>query len=205
MIISPNNTFAIIEYIRLAFGAGIFAWLYVKFWKGTFGAPGLKKAVWAAAIFYAFALCVQIVARYYFFAAAFGQKLLLPHQMWAYFWFLELRADFAPYLTALVVGFFMFWAATLTNRRFQGFLFVEPDRYLLFIAALVCGWPNFVLYFFLVAILSVPYSLFISVRQKSISVRIILTHVLIISIPLILIFGNYVASRLNFWMLGWYG
>lgn len=197
---------AAIRYGQFAFGAGVFAWLYLKYWKDTLRAPWLKKTAWVTAIFYALVLFAKIGSRYYFLKTNdFGKLELPPYQSWGWFVRLELLADIAPYLIALAVAVFMYAAATLTNRRFKRELFLEPDRYILFIAALVCGWPNFVLYFFTVVLLSVPYSVFSSWRQKSASVRIILTHVLIIAMPLVLISGDYIAGRLNFWMLGLYG
>ncbi len=193
----------IIQYGEIAAGLGTLGLLYFKYRANTLEERRLKKALWFVALFFAAMTAVKIAGKYYFLATdlSFGKLMLPPHQSWAWFAQTALQKHLAPYVVALAFGAFMYQAARRTNAYFDGDLFLAHDKYILFMAALITGWPGFMLYLATVVALALTQSLFSSLRHKTTAVRVILTHALIIAVPLVLFLSGFVAPYIYLWKL----
>lgn len=162
----------------------------------------LKKLLWFCVLFFGAYALVLIAVRYYVLSIdSLGQMLLPPHQSWAWFAQTALQKYLAPFLFALVSGALLYKATHPVNRYFGGELFVKADAYILFIAAMLTGWPGFVLYLFLTVALTALYSLVSSILEKSLAVRILLTFPLIIAIPLVLLLQDSISPYIYLWKL----
>lgn len=186
---------AIIQYGEIAVSLGMLGFLYFKYHKNTLEEQWLKKSLRFIILFFAAMTAAKICGKYYFLATnPLGKLFLPPTQSWAWFAQTALQKYLAPYLIALAFGAFMYKAAQRTNAYFDGELFLAHDKYILFMAALMTGWPNFMLYLLAVVALALAQSVYSSLRHKTAAVRIILTHALIIAVPLV-IFGSVFAAR----------
>ena len=111
------------------------------------------------------------------------------------------RVNAAPLLFSLLAGAFMYVAAIFTDARFKRELFVEQDPYIFVLVALAAGWPNFVLFLALAAILTVAQSAVVSAVKKDFTHRVVITNVLLASAVLVLLFGNIAGQYLKIWLL----
>ncbi|MBI3684985.1 hypothetical protein HY250_01105 [Candidatus Azambacteria bacterium] len=193
----------IIQYSQIAVSVVVLGLIFFKHRANALDARWLKKTAWFIALFSLAVVGIKIGGHYYFLAQdnAFGKFFLPPYQSWQWFAQDSLQKNLAPYAVALALGGFMYWAATLTNKYFAGDLFLKHDTYILFIAAVLVGWPGFMLYLSLVVILAVLYSVMTSMKHKTTAARVTLTNALIVSIPLVLIFGGAIAPYINLWKL----
>ncbi len=193
---------AIIQYGETGVSIAVLALVYGKYRKNTLTTQWLKKAAWFVALFFAAITLVKIGGRYYFLITEpFGKLMLPPYQSWAWFAQTALQKYLAPYAFALLGGALLYFAAVRTNRYFGGELFLPHDKYILFMAAFMTGWPGFILYLACVVILAVLSSVFFSLKQKSLAMRVVLTVPLFLSVPIVLLFGAAVAPYVNLWKL----
>ena len=93
----------------------------------------------------------------------------------------------------MLAGAFMYAAAIFTDARFKRELFVEQDPYIFILAALTVGWPNFVMFLALSAILTVAQSAVVSSVKKDFTHRVVITNILLASAVLVLLFGDIVG------------
>ena len=193
----------IILYIPTAAGLLVFAWVFVKSLRGRLTMSALKKLVLFFAIFMGAIIITKIFLQYEIYKNdPFGKLFIPPYNTINWFVFSMWKKFVAQYLFALVAGVLMYIAALFTDTRFKRELFVEQDPYILILAAIAIGWPNFVLFLVLAAILTVAQSAIASAMKKNFTGhRVIITNALLISALLILIFGNAAGQYVKIWML----
>lgn len=191
-----------LSWADIIVGAGVFAFMFLAHRKGTLSEARLKKTALVLTLFLAVVTGVKIATHYFILKAdaSFGAFLLPPHQPLDWFAIMALKRYAFPFAAALVAGIAMYFAAIRVNKTFRGDLFVEQDRYIFLLAALIVGWPNFVLYLATAIILTVFLSGAATLRHGA-DTRIVLTDALLYAIPVVLLFGNTVAPYIELWRL----
>lgn len=192
----------VLTYAPVIGGATLLAFAYIQHLRDKLTPAILKKCVWIAAIFFGLMVAAEVVAQYYTYKATpFGKLFLPPHQKITWFAYSVWTKFIAPYALSFVAGLFMYFVALSTNKSFKRDLFVENDKYVFLLAALILSWPNYVLYLLLAAILVAVQTIAVSALKKDFSQRVILTHALLLSIAGVLIFGASAAKYLLLWKL----
>lgn len=191
-----------LTYAPVVGGIVFLAFAYTQHLKNKLTAEMLKKCVWFAAIFFGLLAVAGIVAQYYTYKNdPFGKLFLPPHQKIDWFLLYSWTHFLAPYVLSFAAGLFMYFVARSTNASFKRELFVENDKYVFLLAALILSWPNYVLYLLLSAILVAVQTVAVSAIKKDFGERVILTNALLLSIGGILIFSNAIAKYVELWKL----
>lgn len=192
-----------LNWAPLAAGVAAIIFVYLRHRKGTCEIRTMRKLVLSLAGFLALIVVAKIAVHYFILAGdpLFGALLLPPHQTLSD-WFAPMAASryLFPYVVSLVAAALAYFIAPLVNKLFKGQLFAEEDKYIIAVAALIVGWPNFVMYLGAAVILTVLLSIRETLRY-GIEARIVLTDALIFSVPLVLLFGNVIAPYLYLYKL----
>lgn len=192
-----------LTYAPLAAGIVAIVFVYLKHRKGACEVRIMRKLVLSLAGFLGCVVVLRIATHYFILAndPSFGALLLPPHQTLSD-WFAPMAASryLFPYVVSLVAAALAYFIAPLVNKLFKGQLFAEEDKYIIALAALIVGWPNFVMYLGTAIILTVLLSIRETLRY-GIEARIVLTDALIFSVPLVLLFGDIVAPYLYLYKL----
>ena len=192
----------IVLYIPLVVGLLMFAYVFARNWRGELTVGSLKKLILFFALFLVALAGVKIFLQYEIYKNdPFSQLMIPPYQSWDWFAYSMWRVNVAPLLFSMLAGAFMYAAAIFTDARFKRELFVEQDPYIFVLAALAIGWPNFVMFLALAAILTVAQSAVISLVKKDFAHRVVITNVLLASAVLVLLFGNIAGQYLKIWLL----
>lgn len=193
---------SVLAYAPLVAGVAAIVFVYLRHRKGTCEIRIMKKLVFALAGFLGGIVVLKIAVHYFILAGdpSFGAKLLPPYQPWDWFGIMAIKRYLFPYVVSLAVAALAFLVTPLVNKLFKGQLFAEEDKYIVALAALIVGWPNFVLYLGAAVILTVLLSIRETLRY-GIEARIVLTDALIFSVPLVLVFGAIVAPYLYLYKL----
>lgn len=191
-----------LNWAPLAAGVAAIVFVYLKHRKGACEIRIMRKLVLSLAGFLAGIVAFKIAVHYFILAGdpSFGALLLPPHQPWSWFTNMAIARYLFPYAVSLIVAAFAYFIAPLVNKLFKGQLFAEEDKYIIALAALIVGWPNFVMYLGAAVILTVLLSIRETLRY-GIEARIVLTDALIFSVPLVLLFGNIIAPYLYLYKL----
>ena len=193
---------SILTYAPIVGGVVFLAFTYIWHLKGKLTAQMLKKCVWYAAIFFGLIVAAEIIAQYYAYKTdPFGKLFLPPHQSIYWFVFSMWKKFVAPYVLSFAAGLFMYAVARSTNASFKRELFVENDKYVFLLAALILSWPNYVLYLLLSAILVAVQTLAVSAIKKDFGERVVLTNALLLSIGGIMILSGTIAKYVELWKL----
>ncbi|MCR4322807.1 MAG: hypothetical protein NUV61_01840 [Candidatus Azambacteria bacterium] len=194
---------SVLDYAPIAAGVAAIIFVYLKHRKGACEIRVMRKLALSLAGFLAGVVVLKVVTHYFILAGdpSFGALLLPPHQALSD-WFFPMTAKryLFPFIVSLAAAALAYFIAPLVNKLFKGQLFAEEDKYIIALAALIVGWPNFVMYLGAAVILTVLLSIRETLRF-GIEARIVLTDALIFSILVVLLFGNIVASYLNLYML----
>lgn len=185
-------------YVPFAAGIALFFFILFKHRKGVLSGDALKKPVIIVALFLAFATAARIAIHYLILKndASFGAFLLPPHQpLLDWFAPMALKRYLFPYIVSLAAGALMYGIAAWTNKFFNGELFADEDKYIFAAAALVIGWPSFVLYLASALVLTVFLSGIATLRHGA-DTRIVLTDALIYSILVAFVLSITVGSLL---------
>lgn len=192
----------VFAYGELVIGIAILAYLYAKHMRGALTVPTLKKIVFLFALFLAGMLACKIIAGYLLLRAdPMGKLLIPPSQSWDWFMRLMFSQYAFPFIISLLAGASMYYAAILTNRSFAGELFAEEDKYIFLFAALIVGWPNFIVYLLAAIILTVFLSGIATLRHGA-DTRIVLTDALLFAIPVTLLIAGTLAPYLDLFRYG---
>ena len=192
-----------LNWVPLVAGVAVIVFVYLKHRTGTCEIRIMRKLVYALAGFLACVVAAKIAVHYFILAGdpSFGIGLLPPHTpLWDWFAPMVLKRYIFPYAIALAAAGIAFLVTPLVNTLFKGELFAEEDKYIVALAALIVGWPNFVLYLGAAVMLTVLLSIRETLRY-GIEARIVLTDALIFSVPLVLLFGDIVAPYLYLYKL----
>ncbi|OGD31844.1 hypothetical protein A3C91_00260 [Candidatus Azambacteria bacterium RIFCSPHIGHO2_02_FULL_52_12] len=193
---------SVLAYAPVVVGVVLFIFAYVQHFRDKLTPQTLKKCTWFAVLFFGLLVAAQIAVEYYARKNdPFAKLFLPPHQSIDWFAYKMLAQYVVPYAAALVAGLFMYFVALRTNAWSKRELFVENDKYVLLLAALIVGWPQYVLYLLLVVVLTVVQSLTVSAAKNDFGNRVILTNVLLLSIAGVLAFGPLVAQQVELWRL----
>ncbi len=189
-------------YAPLVAGIAAIVFVYLKHRKGACEIRIMRKLVFTLAGFLGGIVALKILTHYFILAgdSSFGALLLPPHQSWSWFANMAIARYLFPYVISLAVAALAYLIAPLVNTLFKGQLFAEEDKYIIALAALIVGWPNFVLYLGAAVILTVLLSVRETLRY-GIEARIVLTDALIFSAPLVLALGPIVAPYLYLYKL----
>jgi len=180
----------------------VLGFVYLKHRKQTLEPKLLKKIVWSLGIFLALMVGLKISLQYAVYQNDPFTKLFLPpYQTIDWFAFSMWSRHAAPFLFALASGFIMYLAALYANRFSQREFFMENDKYILLLAALMVGWPNYILFLLALIVLAVLQSIIITVKRKGEENRIMITNAMIASVLLIILFGNAVGPYINISLL----
>ena len=199
---NPDKINNIILFIPLVTGLLMFVYVFAKNWRGNLAVSTLKKLILFFALFLVTLAGVKILLQYEIYKNdSFSRLMLPPYQSWYWFIYSMWRVNAAPLLFSLLAGAFMYAAAIFTDARFKRELFVEQDPYIFILAALAVGWPNFVLFLALAAILTVAQSAVVSAVKKDFTHRVVITNVLLASAVLVLLFGNATGQFFKMWLL----
>ena len=199
---NPDKINNIILFIPLVTGLLMFVYVFAKNWRGNLAVSTLKKLILFFALFLVTLAGVKILLQYEIYKNdPFSQLMIPPYQSWDWFAYSMWRVNVAPLLFSMLAGAFMYATAIFTDARFKRELFVEQDPYIFVLAALAIGWPNFVMFLALAAILTVAQSAVISLVKKDFTHRVVITNVLLASAVLVLLFGNIVGQYLKIWLL----
>ncbi len=194
----------IVQYAPVAASVAALGFAYVRHWKGTLEPKMLKKLNWYLAMFLIVFIATKIIMQYFVYRGdPFAQYFLPPHNPngWSWFAFSMWRTHIAPFVFSLVAGAFMYFVALHTNKSFKRELFVENDKYIFLLAALMVSWPHYALYLGLVVILTIMQTITVSAAKNDFGSRIILTNALFLSAVAVLLFGSLIAQRVGLWML----
>lgn len=193
----------IVSYVPTAAGLLLFAWIFAQNMRGKLTVSALKKSVLFFALFIGAIIIAKIFLQYEINKHdPFGKLMLPPYQSWHWFVYSMWRQNIAPYLFSLIGGAFMYAAALVADTRFKRELFVEEDPYILILVALATGWPNFVMFLVLTAILTVLQSAITSALKKDFANhRVVITNALLASAILVLAFGNAAGQYLKIYLL----
>ena len=199
---NPDKINNIILFIPLVTGLLMFVYVFAKNWRGNLAVSMLKKLILFFALFLVALAGVKIFLQYEIYKNdPFSQLMIPPYQSWDWFAYSMWRVNVAPLLFSMLAGAFMYATAIFTDARFKRELFVEQDPYIFILAALAVGWPNFVLFLALAAILTVAQSAVVSAVKKDFTHRVVITNVLLASAVLVLLFGNVAGQYLKIWLL----
>jgi len=199
---NPDKINNIILFIPLVTGLLMFVYVFAKNWRGNLAVSMLKKLILFFALFLVALAGVKIFLQYEIYKNdPFSQLMIPPYQSWDWFAYSMWRVNVAPLLFSMLAGAFMYAAAIFTDARFKRELFVKQDPYIFVLAALAVGWPNFVLFLALAAILTVAQSAVVSAVKKDFTHRVVITNVLLASAVLVLLFGNMAGQYLKIWLL----
>ena len=199
---NPDKINNIILFIPLVTGLLMFVYVFAKNWRGNLAVSMLKKLILFFALFLVALAGVKIFLQYEIYKNdPFSQLMIPPYQSWDWFAYSMWRVNVAPLLFSMLAGAFMYAAAIFTDARFKRELFVKQDPYIFVLAALAVGWPNFVLFLALAAILTVAQSAVVSAVKKDFTHRVVITNVLLASAVLVLLFGNVAGQYLKIWLL----
>ena len=199
---NPDKINTIVSYIPLVAGLLMFAYVSARNWRGELTTSALKKLIMFFALFLVALAGVKILLQYEIYKNdPFSRLMLPPYQSWHWFIYSMWRVNAAPLLFSMLAGAFMYAAAIFTDARFKRELFVEQDPYIFVLAALAVGWPNFVMFLALAAILTVAQSAVISLVKKDFTHRVVITNILLASAVLVLLFGNATGQFFKMWML----
>lgn len=192
-----------LTYAPMVGGAALLAFTYIQHLRDKLTPQVLKKCVWFAALFFGIVIIGEIIAQYYTYKAdpAIGSHLLPPYQKIGWFALHSWYWYVAPYVLSFAAGLFMYGVALSTNKSFKRELFVENDKYVFLLAALILSWPNYALYLTFAAILVAIQTIVVTVMKNDFGERVVLTHALLLSIAGVLIFGKIVAARIGLWIL----
>jgi len=180
----------------------VLGFVYLRYKKQTLNPKLLKMVVWFLGIFLALMVGLKVSIQYAVFQSdPFTQLFLPPHQTIDWFAFSMWSRHVAPFLFALASGFIMYLAAFYANRLSQREFFMENDKYLFLLAALMVGWPNYILFLLALIVLAVLQSIIITVKRKSEENRIIITNAIMASVLLTILFGNAVGPYVNIQLL----
>ena len=200
MSLDKINT--IVSYIPLVAGLLMFTYVFARNWREKLTTSALKKLVLFFALFFIALVGVKILLQYEIYKNdPFSLLMLPPYQSWHWFIYSMWRVNAAPLLFSMLAGAFMYAAAIFTDARFKRELFVEQDPYIFILAALTVGWPNFVMFLALSAILTVAQSAVVSSVKKDFTHRVVITNILLASAVLVLLFGDIVGQYLKIWLL----
>jgi len=192
----------IVSYIPLVAGLLMFAYVFARNWRGKLTIGALKKLILFFALFLVVLAGVKIFLQYEIYKNdPFSQLMIPPYQSWDWFAYSMWRVHIAPLLFSMLAGAFMYAAAIFTDARFKRELFVEQDPCIFVLAALAVGWPNFVMFLVLAAVLTVAQSAVISLVKKDFTHRVVITNVLLASAVLVLLFGNATGQFFKMWLL----
>ncbi|MBI5912978.1 hypothetical protein HY839_00890 [Candidatus Azambacteria bacterium] len=192
-----------LNWVPLVAGVAAIVFVYIRHRKGTCEIRIMKKVVLSLAGFLACIVVFKIAVHYFILRsdASFGIGLLPPHTpLWDWFAPMAIARYVFPFAVALAAAGIAFLVTPLVNKLFKGELFAEEDKYIVALAALIVGWPNFVLYLGAAVMLTVLLSIRETLRY-GIEARIVLTDALIFSVPLVLLFGDIVAPHLYLYKL----
>ena len=193
---------SIVSYIPLVAGLLMFAYVFARNWRGKLTIGALKKLILFFALFLVVLAGVKIFLQYEIYKNdPFSRLMIPPYQSWDWFAYSMWRVHIAPLLFSMLAGAFMYAAAIFTDARFKRELFVEQDPYIFVLAALVVGWPNFVMFLALAAILTVAQSAVVSSVKKDFAHRVVITNVLLASAVLVLLFGDIAGAYFKMWLL----
>lgn len=191
-----------LEWAPLVAGVAAIVFVYLKHRKGMCEIRIMRKLVLSLAGFLAGVVALKILVHYFILAGdpSFGALLLPPHQSWSWFTTMAIARYLFPFLISLTAAALAYFIAPLVNKLFTGQLFAEEDKYIIALAALIVGWPNFVIYLGAAVMLTILLSLRETLRY-GIEARIVLTDALIFSVPLVLALGPIVAPYLYLYKL----
>lgn len=185
------------------FSLGVVLLAWNKYRKETLTERWLKKATWFVTLFAGGVVALEILGRYVALVNDPLMKHFLPPDG-SWYWFVvteTLQKRIAPFVIALAVGIFLWFVTVKTNKYFNGDLFLPYDKYILFMAALMIGWPEVALYLALVGVFAVLYSVFSALKEKSMAQRVELTMPLLLAAPIVIFFGKFVAPYVQLWKL----
>ena len=192
----------IILFIPLIAGLLMFAYVFARNWRERLTIGALKKLILFFALFLVALAAAKIFLQYEIYKNdPFSRLMIPPYQSWHWFIYNMWRVNAAPLLFSMLAGAFMYAAAIFTDARFKRELFVEQDPYIFVLAALTVGWPNFVMFLTLAAILTVAQSAVVSSVKKDFTHRVVITNVLLASAVLVLLFGNIAGAYFKMWLL----
>lgn len=194
---------SVLDWTPLVAGVAAIVFVYLKHRKGACEIRIMRRLVLSLAGFLACIVALKVAVHYFILAGdpSFGALLLPPHQsVWDWFVPMAVKRYLFPYIVSLAVAALAYFIAPLVNKLFKGQLFAEEDKYIIALAALIVGWPNFVMYLGAAVILTVLLSIRETLRY-GIEARIVLTDALIFSAPLVLALGPIVAPYLYLYKL----
>lgn len=197
-----NTVNTILTYAPIVGGVSFLAFTYIQHLRGKLTAQILRKCVWYAAVFFGLIVAAEIITQYYAYKNdPFGKLFVPPHQKIGWFLHYSWTHFLAPYVFSFASGLFMYFVALTTNTSFKRELFVENDKYVFLLAALILSWPNYVLYLLLSALLVAVQTIAVSAIKKDFGQRVVLTNALLLSIGGILIFSGTIAKYVELWKL----
>lgn len=194
---------SMLNWMPLVAGVAAIVFVYLKHRKGACEIRVMRKLVLALAGILGGIVALKILVHYFILAgdSSFGIFLLPPHRsLLSWFAPMAIKRYLFPFVVSLVVAALAFPVEPLVNKLFKGQLFAEEDKYIVALAALIVGWPNFVIYLGAAVILTVLLSIRETLRY-GIEARIVLTDALIFSVPLVLALGPIIAPYLYLYKL----
>lgn len=87
------------------------------------------------------------------------------------------------------------------NHYDENSVFARTDRYFFLLAALIVGWPNFLIFLAMAFALALIYGCALAIRQRKIRVAADMTNVLIAATALALVFGSEIGKYFDIYLL----
>lgn len=126
-------------------------------------------------------------------ADPFSKFLLPPHNM-TYFYSYAFSRFWQSFIAAIIAGFFWAVFLSLAKKYSQGRLLDKNEIYLGFFTALSVGFPNFIIYIFLLFALFLFHQLIKNIMLKK-SQPITISLSMILSAIIVILFGNSVLIK----------
>lgn len=183
-------------------GGGLIAFTFIQSLRGKLEIKTLKKCVWFAVVFFGLLAVIEVVFQYFAYKSdPMGQLFIPPYQPIHWFLLYSWAHFLAPFVFALASGLFMYFVALSTNNSFQRELFVENDKYIFLLAAIVLSWPNYILYLPIAALLVVLEIFLTALVKKDFGERVILSNALFFAILVTMVSSTTIAKYIALWKL----
>lgn len=191
-------------------GAILFALMFIMAMKNLFVAPhqvrthGRRLFLWflcISCVQYAGALAVYWVEWHHLTTCGIACRLFFPP--YSNFYFNQIivnwLATFAFNAAVGLVGGIVFaWFARKTRGRFID----QYDVDLLTIGGMVAGWPNILIFYGLVFVLTVVITIVRAIVERSAAIRMIITPALPVAGAFVALFGDTIARHLRLYEIG---